>query len=137
MGFTEFVISASEMLANPLLYVISLVFVLLYFMYKENNAKEGIRNEEKNKIISDVRSDLKETRKQLTKSQENNAKLAKTIKVQMSEHRYAIKQIVSTIEEIRKDIDKVQYDVSIVDSELKDFKTKYEMNNKKGRVTKI
>lgn len=89
--------------SDPHLYLLSLALGIIYVMYKQNN-------EDKKDVIDRFSSQLDKTNEQLEQAQITNASFAKTIEVQMAEHRHAIEQITVTIREMRKELKGVKID---------------------------
>lgn len=101
--FTNILSALGSAFSDPHLYLLSLALGIIYVMYKQNN-------EDKKDVIDRFSSQLDKANKQLEQAQITNASFAKTIEVQMTEHRHAIEQITVTIKEMRKELKGVKID---------------------------
>jgi septal ring factor EnvC (AmiA/AmiB activator) len=106
LEITKLISALSNAFSNPYLYLIGLCLAIIYVMYKSNN-------DDKKDIIDKFSHQLENTTKHLDEAQKTNASFARTIEVQMGEHRHAIKEIAITIREMRKDVDDMKQLVQI------------------------
>lgn len=101
--FADILSALGSAFSDPHLYLLSLALGIIYVMYKQNN-------EDKKDVIDRFSSQLDKANEQLEQAQITNASFAKTIEVQMAEHRHAIEQITVTIKEMRKELKGVKID---------------------------